>query len=73
MKAVTFSVHNFCEAKMLNERLRMDVFLQKNVDFGDRGKWVWVCRRYFRSMPCQQEIRAHCVQGLLAEIDVMFY
>ena len=28
-----FSVHHFCEAKMLNERLRMDVFAEK------RGFW----------------------------------
>ena len=37
-------------------------FLQKNVDFGDCGRRVWVCRRYLLPLVTMTTRRALCAQ-----------
>ena len=59
-----FSIHHF--VKMLSGRLRM-VDLQKNVDFGDCGRWVLVMLSLLTSVRYHndEETRA---RELLAEM-----
>jgi len=47
-----FSVYNFCEAKILNERLQMDVFATKKTWILEIGVFFVVVLYFFREQAC---------------------